>query len=392
MATNNRNGNRRAVNQRKKQKKRRRRLALFLFELLFLAVVLLGIYVVSTFNKIHFNDMTAEEAGINKDLDEATIEAMNGYINIAIFGLDNRSEGSYNSGNSDTIMIASIDEKTKEVKLVSVFRDSVLNIGDNAYKKANSAYSKGGATYAVAMLNSNFDLNITEYISVDWAAVVTVIDDLGGVDLTLTSQEVELLNTYLQDVDNVTGKDTSYLSGSGKMHLDGTQAVCYARIRKTAGDDYLRTSRQRIVIQALLEEAKGAGVATLVKICQDTFDDISTSLSLKQITSLAKDVSKYSIGASTGFPFAVTSDSVSGLGSCVIPCTLSTNVSKLHEFLFGETNYQVSATVSNNSAAIVNLTGYASESDAIDISRYNNTIGADGTYFKDETDSTQSSQ
>lgn len=389
MATNNRYGNRRAVNQRKKQKKRRRKLAAFLLELLVLAVILLGIYVVSLVRKINYNDMTAEEAGINADLDEESLETMNGYTNIAIFGLDNRSEGSYNTGNSDTIMIASINGETHEVKLVSVFRDSVLNVGNDEYKKANSAYAKGGATYAVAMLNTNFDLNITEYVSVDWAAVVTVIDDLGGLDLNLTSQEVELLNTYLQDVDNVTGKNTSYLSGSGEMHLDGTQAVCYARIRKTAGDDYLRTSRQRIVIQALLEKAKTAGVTTLLKICQDTFDDISTSLSLKQITTLARHVSDYNIAASTGFPFAVTSDSVSGLGSCVIPCTLSTNVSKLHEFLFDETGYQVSATVSGLSATIANMTGYDSESDAIDISRYNDTLGANGTYFKDEEQSTQ---
>lgn len=173
------------------------------------------------------------------------------------------------------------------------------------------------------------------------------------------------------------------------MHLDGTQAVCYARIRKTAGDDYLRTSRQRIVIQALLEKAKTAKVTTLLKICQDTFDDISTSLSFNQITTLAKNVSDYSIVASTGFPFTVTSDSVSGLGSCVIPCTLSTNVSKLHEFLFDETGYQVSATVSGLSATIANMTGYDSESDAIDISRYNDTLGANGTYFKDEEQSTQ---
>ncbi|MBE5890383.1 MAG: LytR family transcriptional regulator [Lachnospiraceae bacterium] len=389
MATNNRYGNRRAVNQRKKQKKRRRKLAAFMLELLVLAVILLGIYVVSLVRKINYNDMTAEEAGINADLDEESLETMNGYTNIAIFGLDNRSEGSYNTGNSDTIMIASINGETHEVKLVSVFRDSVLNVGNDEYKKANSAYAKGGATYAVAMLNTNFDLNITEYVSVDWAAVVTVIDDLGGLDLNLTSQEVELLNTYLQDVDNVTGKNTSYLSGSGEMHLDGTQAVCYARIRKTAGDDYLRTSRQRIVIQALLEKAKTAGVTTLLKICQDTFDDISTSLSLKQITTLAKHVSDYNIAASTGFPFTVTSDSVSGLGSCVIPCTLSTNVSKLHEFLFDETGYQVSATVSGLSATIANMTGYDSESDAIDISRYNDTLGANGTYFKDEEQSTQ---
>lgn len=389
MATNNRYGNRRAVNQRKKQKKRRRKLAAFMLELLVLAVILLGIYVVSLVRKINYNNMTAEEAGINEDLDEESLKTMDGYTNIAIFGLDNRSEGSYNTGNSDTIMIASINGETNEVKLVSVFRDSVLNVGDDEYKKANSAYAKGGATYAVAMLNTNFDLNITEYVSVDWAAVVTVIDDLGGLDLNLTSQEVELLNTYLQDVDNVTGKNTSYLSGSGKMHLDGTQAVCYARIRKTAGDDYLRTSRQRIVIQALLEKAKTTKVTTLLKICQDTFDDISTSLSLKQITTLAKHVSDYSIAASTGFPFTVTSDSVSGLGSCVIPCTLSTNVSKLHEFLFDETGYQVSATVSGLSATIANMTGYDSESDAIDISRYNDTLGANGTYFKDEEQSTQ---
>ncbi|MBQ1680588.1 MAG: LCP family protein [Agathobacter sp.] len=388
MATYNRTGNRRYEERRRqqlrKQKKRKRKIAVFFTEVMILAVVLIGIYVISLIGKINFKKFSEKDAGINKDIADESMETMKGYQNIALFGLDNRSAGNYTGGNSDTIMIASINHDTKEVKLVSVFRDTVLHIGDGKYKKANSAFSNGGAQQAVAMLNSNLDLNITDYLCVDWAALVEVIDDLGGLELNVTAEEVGLLNTYLRDVDNVTGKDTSHLSGSGVMHLDGTQAVCYARIRKTAGDDFLRTSRQRIVLQAMLDKVKTADVATLLSICNDTFDDIATSLSLKQLLSLAKNASAFQITASTGFPFTVATPRLDGLGSVVVPCTLETNVSKLHEFLFGEEGYHVSASVSSTNNAIINMSGIRSEEDAMDISRYNNTIGADGTYFKDQ--------
>lgn len=368
----------------KRRKKRKFRLGLFLFEVVFLLAVAGGIYFAMLANKINYENLDREDAGINEDLDAKTQELLSGYTNIALFGLDNRSANDYTTGHSDTIMIVSINNATSEVKLVSVFRDTLLNVGEGSYKKANSAFNKGGAARAVAMLNSNLDLDITEYVCVDWAALVEIIDDLGGLDLKLSEQEVKLTNKYTHDIDKVTGKDTPKLSGSGEIHLDGTQSVSYARIRKTEGYDYLRTSRQRIVIQAMLDKAKKASFITLNKIINDVVDDISTSMDLGQLLDKARKIGKYKIVQTTGFPFDVNAKSISGLGSIVAPCVLKTNVAKLHEYLFDEKGYKPSETVCGYSNHIVGITGFSSEADAIDITKYNDTTGANGTYFKDE--------
>ncbi len=278
---------------RKKKKKKSRKLLLFAFEVLFLGVLLVAAYGFQMLNRINHDEMDVSEAGINKDLDENTKESLEGYTNIAIFGLDNRSQGSYNSGNSDVVMIASINNKTKDVKLISVYRDTYLTVGNGSYSKCNSAYARGGATQAVQMLNSNLDLDIKEYVSVDWAAVVEVIDDLGGLDLEITQGEMLQINKYKKDVDKVTGKITPDVTTYGKVHLDGTQATTYARIRKLAGDDYKRASRQRIVLQAMLEKAKKAGIGTLTQICNSVVDHIQTSMSTSRILSLEVQCKKH---------------------------------------------------------------------------------------------------
>jgi LCP family protein required for cell wall assembly len=331
------------------------------------------------FQKIDFENMDETEAGINDDLDENTLATLEGYTNIALFGLDNRSANDYDTGNSDVIMIASIDNKTKEVRLVSVYRDTYLAVGNGRYAKCNSAYASGGARQAVQMLNSNLDLDIKDYVCVDWAAMVEVIDDLGGLDLEITQAEMNQINKYKADVDKVTGKSTPNMTEYGLVHLDGTQATTYARIRKIAGDDFKRASRQRIVLQAILEKAKEADIGTLTSICNSVVDDISTSLSLSQILSLAKSVTSYSISSTTGFPFELTTKTMSGQGDCVIPADLETNVRELHEYMFDDYSYVPSQTVQTISDTIMNNTGITSDTALINTDDYNETAGANGT-------------
>ena len=273
--------NRRRKKRRKKKKSRK--IVLFVFEILLLAILLVAAYFIGMVNRVKYENMSETEAGINDDLSKDTLESLEGYTNIAVFGLDNRSANNYQEGNSDVVMIASIDNKTKNVKLVSVYRDTFLSVGGGTYFKCNNAYARGGAKQAVQMLNSNLDLDIKEYVCVDWAAVVEVIDDLGGLDLNITQGEMNQINKYKKDVDGVTGKNTPNVTQYGLVHLDGTQATTYARIRKLSGDDFKRASRQRIVLQAMLEKAKKANPATLVKICNSVVDDISTTLSLDQM-------------------------------------------------------------------------------------------------------------
>ena len=364
--------NRRRKKRRKKKKSRK--IVLFVFEILLLAAYFIGMV-----NRVKYENMSETEAGINDDLSKDTLESLEGYTNIAVFGLDNRSANNYQEGNSDVVMIASIDNKTKNVKLVSVYRDTFLSVGGGTYFKCNNAYARGGAKQAVQMLNSNLDLDIKEYVCVDWAAVVEVIDDLGGLDLNITQGEMNQINKYKKDVDGVTGKNTPNVTQYGLVHLDGTQATTYARIRKLSGDDFKRASRQRIVLQAMLEKAKKANPATLVKICNSVVDDISTTLSLDQMVSLAKDVTKYKISSTTGFPTDLTTKNMPRCGDTVIPADLVTNVKKLHEYMFDDATYTPSQTVQAISDTIVNTTGITADSAKINTSDYNETVGATGT-------------
>ena len=365
-------------NRRKKKKKKSKVKVLFTEVIvLLLLLVVLAVYQ-KTFGQIDFlDDLTDSEAGIN---DDANLLALEGYTNIALFGLDNRSSGDYDSGNSDTIIIASINNETKEVQLVSVYRDTLLSIGNGKYRKANAAYAKGGATQAVAMLNTNLDLDITEYVCVDWVALVEAIDALGGVDIEIASNEITALNECIPEIDWQTGYSTKKITESGLQHLDGTQATAYARIRSTSGDDYLRSSRQRIVLQAMLSAAKEASLSELTTMCTEIFDDISTTLSVTQLIGLAKDVASYEIVSTTGFPYELTTKTLSTTGSTIVPVVLENNVEELHYYLFGEENYVVSDTVKLISDSIIETSGVDEDyENLVDTSLYNETVGADGT-------------
>lgn len=369
-----------ANQKRKKKKKRsiRQKLAVFFIEVLILADLLaaLALYYL-TVGKMDIQEkLTTTEAGINKDAD---LEKLEGYTNIALFGLDNRKGGNYDTGNSDTIMIASINNETKEVKLISVYRDTYLGIGGGKFRKANAAYANGGAKEAVQMLNSNLDLDITDYVCVDWKALIDAIDVLGGIDVEVTSQEVYEINWNTFEQDNTLGIHTPRLSGEGLMRLNGSQAVGYARIRNTAGDDYLRASRQRIVLEQMLAAAKNTDIGTLTSMVSSMCDDISTSMTLARMLGMAKDVTKYSIASTTGFPFELTTRDLQITGSTVVPIDLANNVKELHTFMFGDEDYQVSETVQDISDAIENATGVTSDDTAVDTSQYNNTTGSGGT-------------
>lgn len=374
-----------ANNRRKKRRmKKRKKVLLFVLEILVLAVLLVVLYFTNILNKIDFQNMTDSDAGINDDLSSETAFAMKGYTNIALFGLDNRGSGDYDTGNSDAILIASINNENKEIRLVSVYRDTYLSVGDGKYYKCNSAYERGGAKQAVQMLNSNLDLDIKDYVSVDWGALVETIDDLGGIDIEVTDEEVDKINEYTVEIVMMTGKETTPLTESGLVHLDGTQATSYARIRKLAGDDYMRTARQRIVLQAMLEKAQKADIGTLNKVCNDVVDDISTTLTLKQMLILAKDVGAYKLVETTGFPFELTTASLDS-GDTVVPVELENNVSELHQWLFNDEDYSPSQTVQSISANIVKKSGVTlSNADVVNTTNYNNTVDRNGTAVKKE--------
>lgn len=369
------------MSKRKKKKSGRKKILLLVFEILLLIIVLLALWLYNqTLGQVTYEPgLTNSEAGINEEIDKDALANMHGYLNVALFGLDNRSDGSYTEGNSDCIIIASLNYDTKEVQLVSVYRDTYLSCGKGKYRKANAAYASGGAKNAIAMLNSNLDLDITKYVCVDWKALVDAIDDLGGVDIEITEQEAREINNCTVEIDQMTGYNTPDVTESGKVHLDGTQATGYARIRSTSGDDFLRASRQRIVLQAMLDKAKQADLATLTTMCKSIMSQISTNFTAAEVLQYASAVTQYEMKETTGFPFELTTKNLSTTGDTVIPIDFAQNVSELHQFLFNETDYEVTNTVQTVSDNIEKKTGVTSKTAAYDISQYNNTVGSDGT-------------
>lgn len=352
-------------------KKKKKRVILFVAELLVLAGLLVWVWTNAKMDKIQTDETFESKDVKNEELTEETKDVLGEYTTIALFGLDNRDSNSYNSGNSDVIMVARIDKDTKEVRLVSVYRDTYLKMADldntDAYSKANAAYAVGGPKQAVRMLNTNLDLDIQEYVSFDFDAVAEAVDILGGVEIPVTEEEAVHLNNYCIETSEVTGKSYEPLEGEGTYNLNGVQAVSYGRIRYTAGDDFKRTERQRLVVNKMVEKALASDIGTINKLIDAVFPKIKTSLGKSEIAAMAIDAFHYKLGDNAGFPFAKENKVVDisyqkSDADCVIPVSLSANVKQLHDFLYGNTSYKVTDSVEGISDEIMYRTGVTGES------------------------------
>ena len=358
----------------KKQKRilqrRRRRRILFGIEIFILLILIGGVFIYAKLGKMNFTDLDFSKIGVNTGVSDNNV--MKGYTTIGLIGLDGR-DGELKSGaRSDTMIIASINNDTKKVKLVSVYRDTYLRIGEDSegngqYDKANAAYKKGGPEQFLSMLNTNLDLNVTDFVSVDFQAVAEAVELLGGIDVELKEEEVVHLNNYCVETSKVTGMDyTSLEEKAGVHHLNGVQAVSYARIRYTSGNDFRRAARQREVIYKIVEKAKNSDIATLSKILDKVFPKVYTSLTKAEILQMGMSMMSYDIEDQTGFPFdhlygERVKDAMGGL-DVVLPVTLESNAIKLHEFLYPEDSYTPSDEVKAYSQRIVDKSGFGDES------------------------------
>ncbi|MBQ6545041.1 MAG: LCP family protein [Lachnospiraceae bacterium] len=305
------------------------------------------------------NEEPSAQVQVNSGV--AAQEHLHGYRNIALIGLDNR-EGIQSYGNSDTMLIASINNDTKCVRLLSIYRDTFLNMGDGYeghYHKANNAYNIGSATQLLSMINTNLDLAVTDYVIVDFNAVATLIDDLGGVNISMTADEVTHMNNYCVETSEVTGKgyEKIWPEVEGTYHLNGVQAVGYARIRYTAGNDMKRAARQRLVISKIVEAAKKRGILAFPNIVEDVFPLIKTNISKTEIIKLGSSIFNYSLEKTGGFPFTYIYADAEGLDA-IAPVTLYHNVQLLHSWLFDYDGYEPSEAVKHYSDYIAGVTGY----------------------------------
>lgn len=338
-----------------RKKKKRFHLFRFLFEVLVLIILAAGLFIAFKFTKLTKGELDEDNLVKNESIAGDELDRMNRYKDIALFGIDSR-EGALESGaNSDTIMICSINKETKEIKLVSVYRDSYLDTTEGEYRKCTEVYSIGGAQQAISMLNKNLDLNITDYVTVNFQAVVKIVDLFGGIDMNLTEGEAQWINNYLVEGREVLGMECDDVPGPGMQHLNGMQALAYSRIR-AIGLDYERTERQRKVVEQLFNKMRSTSIFDLNTMIDTVLPLVSTSLSTVEILSLVPGIGSYKMGETQGFPFEKTT-AVLSAGDCVIPVNLAQNVSELHGFLYGTNGYVPSAVVQQISGEIADATG-----------------------------------
>lgn len=342
---------------KKQPKKKKRGLRTFGKVVLTLAIIL-GIligaifwYVNDKLSKIQRIELNEEDLGISDDI------GLEDYRNIAIFGVDSRSDNLEQGNRSDCIIIASINNKTKETKLISVYRDTFVDIDGHNLDKITHAYSYGSAQLALNTLNKNLDLNIKEFVTVNFDSVAEAVDQLGGITINIESQEeLKYLNQYIDETANVTGKSHAKVNGIGNQTLNGVQAVAYSRIRYTSGGDYKRTERMRTVIEAMLNKVKTKGVGEINSFLDVILPKVYTNITTGDILGLLPSAPSFKITQSIGWPYdtkGITLDRWYG-----VPITLESNVTRLHQEAFGQTDYVPSQTVKDISARIVQRTGY----------------------------------
>ena len=335
---------------RRTARRKKKKHITFVIEILVLVLLAAGLFVAAKVGKIKRTDVSKGDIVINNDVD------LKGYTNIALFGVDSREGSLDKDAHSDAILVASINNETKDVKLVSVYRDTYLDNTNGEFRKATECYYFGGPSRAISMLNKNLDLDITDFVTVDFTAVADVVDALGGIDIDVQEDEIVHLNNYQVEGSQVTGKEIVPVEYAGLQTLNGLQALSYCRIRYTEGSDFKRTERQRTVLQKILEKAKGADLLTLNSLIDKVAGNMMTSLNNTELLSLVKDVASYNLTDQTGVPFNLTTANLQA-GDCVVPVNLEDNVRQLHQWMFGDDSYQPSDSVQEISWQIMNDTG-----------------------------------
>ena len=335
---------------RRLRRQRRRQIVITVIAAVAILLISIVSFVYSKYRLMNKAEIDIEQV-TNPYINPSVRKVMEGYTTFAIFGIDARNNNSLGKGNlSDVIMICNIDNATGEIRLVSVYRDTYLDInGKEDFRKINAAYLNGGPQQALLALNQNLDFNITKYVTFNWKSVADVINILGGIDVEITKEEygngtTTGINGFIQATKEATGIDSMHLKGPGPQHLDGVQAVAYSRLR-LMDTDFQRTQRQRKVIALCMGKAKQADLGMLVDSIDAVFPYIMTNFSTTEIITMVKNIPDYHMGDSTGFPTKLKSQRIGKQGLCEVPVDLAEDVTILHEFLFNNQEYTVSSNV-----------------------------------------------
>ena len=260
-------------------------------------------------------------------------------ISIALFGTDFTENEKYGNlyGASDSTMILGIDTKNNKLKLFSLMRDLYLDLPDGSGNKQNLNYTMayGGPELILKTINYNFNLKVDKFIHVSLRTLPTIIDKLGGIQLDITSDELNYINRYIKNIDKQNGTSTPSLTSSGLQTLNGTQAAAYCRIRYTEGKDFKRTERQRAVLNALFEKFKNTSITDLTSIMKDILPLVSTNLTNSEIISIATKV--LSMGSPTieqsRFPLDGKSEMIS-TNMLHLTTDIAETTKDIHNFLY----------------------------------------------------------
>lgn len=355
------------------KKKWIKNIPLLIIEIIVLVIAIAFLYItLKTTNEVQKTIINEEDIVVNEEVKQQVKETeekgvenkYTGIYNVAFFGVDSR-DGTLGKGNrSDTIMICSVDMDKHEVRLVSIYRDTYLNVGNDSYRKCNVAYALGGPQQALSMINMNTDMYITDYVTVGFEGVMEAVDALGGVEINVTEAEIPHLNNYQismvgESEDNINftakaGEDYIPVTEPGLQTLNGLQATAYCRIRHI-GNDFARTERQRNVLIAMLEKAKVSSVGELTDAMNAVLPHVSTSVDIEDVASVLGMVGDFKVTVSEGFPFdGMLNGGTIGLeGSCVVATSLEDNVVKLHELLFEDEEYEPTKELKSFSEKII---------------------------------------
>lgn len=244
-----------------------------------LLVTIGGIYSYGNhlFNKIEKIEIDKSDVGIKDEVEEKLSAYSDSVINIALFGIDAEDGG---VGRSDSIIIATIDTTHKKLKLTSIMRDSYVTIEGHGDDKINHAYAFGGPQLAIKTLNENFDLNIDDFVAVNFTTLPKIIDMLGGVTIDITSEEV----SHIPGID-----------AAGTYTLTGEQALAYSRIRYASGGDYVRTDRQRTVLSKVFEKVLSINFTQYQSLLSEILPMVQTNLDYSEILNLGNEVLKMGV-------------------------------------------------------------------------------------------------
>lgn len=337
----------------KKQKRKKKRSFFRKFFTFILVLVVLGISGTFIVSNVLLGDIDRVEITDDLNISEELNKNKN-VINIALFGIDTRDEGY--SGRADTIMIGTLDKEHKKLKLTSIMRDTYVSIPGKKYDKINHSYAYGGPELTIKTINQNFDMNITDYVTVNFEALEKIVDAVGGVEIDVKNNEIDMLNAILAELDNIEGNSSKQVTSSGLQTLNGRQAVAYSRIRYVGNGDYERTERQRAVLENIVNKVLNEGsLSQALALIKNLTPYIETSLSNTQMIGYA--TSLFSSGISTMENSRLPLDEYAEEGTWngtfyLKPNTLSDNVTYLHEFIYEEFDYIPTSTVSGISSEI----------------------------------------